>query len=230
MRLNKLIMVAIFMLAISAAFAYAQPSCASITAGADERGNISCTNQGNATAAGGNLTEINVTVTSITEAWHGFYGQITSNSTLTLEDAAGFRMYSWNFTISGGEIYASRSNGVNWATIAAENDCTTDEALTGTGSDRTNLTFAPSSNSAFEVGTVAIAAGSACSTHTYVNSSAQAATFEEVILDDTTNIVYAGLLESDSQGFDNGNYDFQIIVPDNRTSAVETYYFYAELS
>ena len=230
MRINKLVFVAILILIASAAAAYAQPTCASITAGPDERGNISCVNQGNHTAAGGNMTEINVTVTSITEAWHGFYGQITSNSTLTLEDSAGFRMYSWNFTISGGEIYASRSNAVNWATIAAENDCTTDEALTGTGSDRTNLTFAPNSNSQFEVGTVVIAANSACSTHTYVNSTPQAVTFEEVILDDTTNIVYAGLLESDAQGFDNGNYDFQIIVPDNRTSAVETYYFYAELS
>lgn len=230
MRVNKFVILAIFVLVISAATAYAQPSCASIVAGPDERGNVSCVNQGNHTAAGGNITYINVTVQSITEAWHGFYGQITNNSQLTLEDAAGFRMYAWNFTISGGEIYASRSNAVNWATIAAENDCTTDEALTGTGSDRTNLTFAPNANSAFEVGTVPIAAGSACATNTYVNSSAQAATFEEVILTDTTNIVYAGLLEADAQGFDNGNYDFQIIVPDNRTATVETYFFYAELS
>jgi len=229
-RVNKFVILAIFVLVISAATAYAQPSCASIVAGPDERGNASCATQGNATAAGGNVTYINVTVQSITEAWHGFYGQITGNSTLTLEDSAGFKMYEWNFTVSGGAIYASRSNAVNWATIAAENDCTTDEALTGTGSDRTNLTFAPSSNSAFTVGTVPIAANTACSTHTYVNSTAQAATFEEVILDDTTNIVYAGLLESDAQGFDNNNYDFQIIVPDNRTAAVETYYFYAELS
>jgi len=229
-RINKFVILAIMMIAISATAAYAQPSCASITAGPDERGNASCATQGNHTAAGGNITNINVTVQSITEAWHGFYGQITNTSTLTLEDSAGFKMYEWNFTVSGGAIYASRSNAVAWATIAAENDCTTDEALTGTGSDKTSLTFTPASNSAFTVGTVAIAANTACSTNTYVNSTAQAATFEEVILDDTANIVYAGLLEADAQGFDNGNYDFQIIVPDNRTSAVETYYFYAELS
>jgi hypothetical protein len=226
-RINKFVLAAIMIFAISAVAAYAEPEGAIVTLGVEERGNVSQA-PGNATAAGGNITNVNLTATTITEAWHGFYGQIAGN--ISLEDSAGFRMYAWAFGATGGEVFASRSNAVAWATIAAENDCTTDEALTGTGSDRTNLTFTASSNSAFTVGTTNIAANSACSTHTYVNSTAQAVDFEEVILDDTTNIVYTGLLENNAQGFDNGNYDFQIIVPDNRTSAVETYYFYAELS
>ena len=225
---KSLLLVAfIIMLGASALAAYAEPEGANVVLGTEERGNITIT-PGNATAAGGNITPVNLTSTTITEAWHGFYGQVAGN--ITLEDSAGFRMYAWAFNATGGEVYASRSNAVAWATIAAENDCTTDEALTGTGSDRTNLTFTPSANTVFNVGTTVIAAGSACATNTYVNSTAQAATFEEVILDDTANIVYTGLLENNAQGFDNGNYDFQIIVPDNRTTAVETYYFYAELS
>ena len=229
MRINKLVIVAIMLLAISAAAAYAQPLGAQVAIGLEERGNVTGFTPGSAPAAGGNITNINITGFTITESWHGFYGQIRANSSIVLEDSAGFRMYAWAFNASGGEIYASRSNAVTWATIAAQNDCTTDEALTGTGSDRTNLTFTPSANTLFNVGTVTIGAGTACTTNTYVNSAPQAATFEEVILTDTVNSVYAGLLEVDSTGFDNGAYDFQIIVPDNRTSVVETYYFYVEL-
>ena len=228
MNKKSLLLVAfIIMLGASALAAFAEPQGALVTLGVEERGNLS-QNPGNATAAGGNITNVNLTATTITEAWHGFYGHIDGN--ITLEDSAGFRMYAWAFGATGGEVFASRSNAVTWGTIVAENDCNTDQALTGTGSDRTNLTFTASSNTAFTVGTANIAANSACATNTYVNSTAQAATFEEVILDDTANIVYTGLLENNAQGFDNGNYDFQIIVPDNRTSVVETYFFYAELS
>lgn len=229
MKANKFVIAAILLLAISAVAAYAQPEGAKVTLGTEERGNVSIT-PGNATAAGGNITQINLSTRTITEAWHGFYGQMQGN--ITLEDSAGFRMYAWLFNTTGGEMYASRSNAVSWGVIAAQNDCTIDEDLTGTGSDRTNLTFTPSSNTAFSVGTVNIGAGTACTTYTYVNNASQAVDFEEVILfDNSTNTsVYAGLLELDTTGFDGGAYDFQIIVPDNRTTAVETYYFYAELS
>ena len=229
MRVKRLLIVAIMLIALSAATAYAQPTGAKVTQGAQERGTVSIT-PGNATAAGGNITPVNLTSKTITEAWHGFYGQIVGN--ITLEDSAGFRMYAWAFNQTGGEMFASRSNAVSWAVIAAHNDCTIDQDLTGTGSDRTNMTFTPSANTAFTVGGVPIGANSACTTYTYVNNASQAADFEEVILfDNSTNTsVYTCLLELDTTGFDGGAYDFQIIVPDNRTTAVETYYFYAELS
>lgn len=227
MRVNRLLIVAIVLIALSAATAYALPTGAKVSAGAQERGTANIA-PGNAPAAGGNITPVNLTSKSITEAWHGFYGQMQGN--ITLEDNAGFRMYAWAFNTSGGEVFASRNNSINWAIIGPRNDCTTDEALTGTGSDRTNLTFAQSANTAFTVGGTNIGANSACTTHTYVNNASQVVDFEEVILNSTTSIVYTGLLELDATGFDGGAYDFQLIVPDNRTSAVETYYFYAELS
>jgi hypothetical protein len=87
----------------------------------------------------------------------------------------------------------------------------------------------------FYVSTTHIANSTCRSIATYVNDAKQAvsesAVFQEVLLTDNANIVYATLLEDNSIGFDNGRYDFQMIVPEDDTiTTPTTYYFYAEIS
>lgn len=228
MKKISLVLITALFLIVSAAAASAAVKNATVTINAEYAGNDTQPAPGNATAHGGNVTDMDLFSSSITAAWHGFYGEVDGN--ISLEDAIGNKMYQWAGNESDGEMFASLSNAVNWAVIGPKNNCTADEAYTGTGSDRTNKTFTASSNPAFTVGGTNIAINTACTTYTYVNSAPQAANFSEVILNSTTNIVYTGLLENDVTGFDGSTHDFQIIVPDNSTNPVPlTYYFYVEI-
>jgi len=189
------------------------------------------TTPGNATAEGGNITEVNISVTSQTSVWQGFYGEVTG--AITLEDSAGNVLFRFNQTgLAGtGEVYASRNSAVTFGSIATSmNFCTVDELLTGTGSDRVNSTFTNNTNPSFLVGAINITATSSCATNTF-NSTGANIHYDEIILNDTTSTipVYATLIETSEVGFNGQNNDYQLIVPENLTSATTLYFFYAEL-
>ncbi len=187
-------------------------------------------------AQGGNISWLNVSITRQTLAWQGFVGNL-SNSGLVLDDASGDRFYSWNLSNVSGEIYASRNASIYWYNIYPQNDCAVDEALTGRGSDRVSRTFTASANTVnFSVGTIDINSSTACSVLPFVNGSRQTTTnfFENIILNTATGAnnatIYTGILELDgTSGFDTGEYNFQLLVPVNRTTGFTTYYMYAEI-
>jgi len=180
------------------------------------------------TAVGGAMTNLNASAKTQTVSWQGFFGEVLGN--ITLSDASGNTLFDW-VNATDGIVMASRDGSVDFTSISAQNNCTIDEDLTGTRSDRINNTFTESNNTAFSVGTTSIAAGSACATHTYINSSAQNNNFEEIILTDDggTTSIYTTRIEEDLVGFDNQPHDFQMIVPETRNSSTSTYFFYAEL-
>ncbi len=190
------------------------------------------------TAQGGNITWLNISVSSKTIAWQGFVGNLT-NSGLVLEDASGDRFYTWNLTNVSGEIYASRNSSIYWYNIWPQNVCAVDEELTGKGGDRVSKTFEASANTVnFSVGTVLINSSTACAALPNVNNTKQKQLgtnfFENIILTTSTgainSTIYAGILEQDgTAGFDHGYYNFQLLVPVNKTSGFTTYYLYAEI-
>lgn len=179
-------------------------------------------------ALGGNQSNISVDVETQTVAWQGFFGEVLGN--ITLADASDNILYAW-LNATGGNVFASRNSSVDFSGIAAQNDCTIDESLTGTGSDRVNNTFSESSNTEFTIQGITIDASTACATNTYVNSAAQSTSFEEIILTPDAGItsVYATRIEENVIGFDNQTHDFQMIVPDFNNETTTTYFFYAEL-
>jgi hypothetical protein len=196
----------------------------------------------NLTAQGGNITRINITTRTQTLAWQGFAGNITGS--IVLDDASGDRFYSWTLLNVSGEIYASRNGTFSFATILPHNNCTIDEILTGTRADRVNRTYTASANTVnFSVGTIVINSSSACRAWPFINSTVQTTTnlFENVILSIEGNngsnttvggnqSIYAGILQAaGTHGFDVQMYNFQLLVPVNRTSGFNTYFFYAEL-
>jgi hypothetical protein len=199
---------------------------------------------GNVTADAGNVTNVNVTSNSQTQAWQGFFGDV--NGSLVLEDASGDLFYSWNLSNTSGEVYASRDNAINFANIFPHNNCSTDNILTNFGvTDSVNNTYTASTNRAVTVGSIAINASSACATYTYVNDSPQSAFFHDLILTDDPNVnatgqpnatlggnttVYVALIEGNIAGFDSNAHDYQLLVPVNRTSGFNIYAFYAELN
>jgi hypothetical protein len=213
------------------------PEGATLATGPPQTKNASVVN--NVTADGGNITEVNITSTTQTSSWQGFWGQV--NGTLVLQDAAGFNFYSWNVTNVSGEVYASLDGAINFGLIFPENNCSRDNWLTGFDkSDSVNSTFTNNSNRAVNIGIVEINASTACSTFTYVNGSATSVFFHELIVTDDPNnrtnasvggntSVYVAIIEPQIAGYNRDLHDYQLIVPVNSTAGFNTYAFYAEI-
>lgn len=222
------IIAAMIILAV-VAVAYAAPQGATIVTGpAQTRTNATAQSYA---AQGGNITEINITGETQTSVWQGFWGNTTGN--ITLEDTSGDQLYTWNLTTLAGEVYASRNSTIDFTSVSTtvlvnNSDCTVDETLTGTGVDRINKTFTNSSVF-FPIGTVNITR--ACRTFTYINSAPQAGVsgfFEEIIVNATgVPSIYVTKINS-TAGFDGAVHNFQMIVPENSTTALTTYFFFVE--
>jgi len=190
------------------------------------------------TTAGGSFTTLILNATTQTLTWKAYVGNITGS--LTLDDASNFSIYDWDLTTISGEVYASRNSTIDWSSIRCLQDSllATEETqlnITTTKVDSINQTFNDTIHSSFYVGTTLIQNSTCRSVATYINDTAQAqnesADFQEVMLDDTSRVVYATLLESDVEGYSLETFDFQMIVAENPTvTASSTYYFWAELS
>jgi len=226
MRLRFILLVTLVTILALATTAYAAPSLASITTGTPERCNGS-TGTNFVIAEGGNITPMNISGDAQTDAWQGFYGEITGQ--IILGDNSCDKMYDWSLVNLSGEVYLSVNNAVAWAAIAGQQVCTVDEGLTGTGSDRVNRTFTNNTLAGWDVGGTPI--NGACQTYTYVNNASQNVSFEEIILNDgTTQYIYATKINADTAGFDGNTHDYQIIVPDNTSTQTTTYYVYVEFN
>jgi parallel beta-helix repeat protein len=187
-------------------------------------------------AAGGNITEVNITATTQTQAWQGFWGDV--NGTLVLQDAAAATFYAWTIINISGEVYASRDNAIVFSTIAPNNNCSIDNSLTQFNkADSENNTFTNNSNRFIQVGSVAINASTACAVYTYVNGAPQTSFFQTIILTDDLNnataggntSVYAAPIDKNQSGYNNDAHDYQLLVPVDKSVGISTYYFYAEL-
>jgi hypothetical protein len=181
---------------------------------------------------------MNITATSQNSRWKAFIGQI--NGKFTLDDASTNTIYDWTSASVNGVVYATRnSTAITWGTARCANETeivAEDTFLEHAGEDSINLTFTPLNNSEiFQIGGgITIFPNTCASINTYINDLPQSVDFEEVILYDTTsaNIIFATILEQDVAGYDNLNYDFQMIVPENGSatwSGQTPYYLYLEL-
>ncbi len=212
----------------------------SITEGASGRSDLSAAGV-QVDAYAGNVTGLDIKAASITQAWAGFYGNITGN--ILLDDALNNTMYNWSMTTIAGEVYASNGSVTDWSGVYCVNETTTKNisqietwlnigASDADGVDETfNATFAGS----FGVGTVTIDATDDCQQATTFKDQAwQSTDFVEVILSAEQNYIWTAILENNVDGFKSGvdSHDFQILVGEdghNGDASVTPYYFYVEL-
>jgi hypothetical protein len=194
-----------------------------------------------ADAVAGNVTEFNLNANSITQAWQGYFGNITGK--IVLGNSNNNTFYDWTLSNPQGEIYATRLATVpTWASIAcaAPSDINTEDTALGINqtrdADSVNNTFLNTTNfNAFYVGSLEInqASQNCFATYLYNGTGAQSTYFPEVLLaDGSGEIIYTGLLESSALGFDGRTHDFQILVGEDGHSGDTTpsvYYFYLEL-
>jgi hypothetical protein len=202
----------------------------------------------------GNVTALVITDIRITEAWQGYYGNVTG--TITLDDGDNQTMYDWDLPDPTGEIYASNGTNVNWGKIYCMNvsgfstnntyngitystngsDIELNFGINATDKDGLNETFNDTFDSSFQVGSITIDSTDGCSeAHPFVDENHNAV-WDEVLLSDNTSLIFTSIIRQSQDAFKTGNEpaDFQLMVLENGHAGSETqvtdYYFYVELT
>jgi hypothetical protein len=207
----------------------ADPTGATMTPGNSSRG--SNPNVQTANAQAGNVTQLNIDQTRITDIWQGFFGNVSGR--IVLQNSGGNSFYDWSSSQVTGEVYATRNTISSWSNINCTNSTQwqieeSSLSIANTSTDGINETFNATSHPAFMVGNNALLG---CRSTRPYNSTGQAGQFWNVLLNsDITNVVYASILADNSNAFDNTTVDFELLVPTNRTTSTAVYYFYAELN
>ncbi len=134
------VLISATVLAVEPFGATVNPVSPSDRANPDEAGN-------DPNAIAGNITNMNVQGYSITQAWQGYFGNVTG--TVMLADSSDNVMYNWSLASPEGEIYASTNNSIIWNYIQCFNftaDGTYGDSVSGgvpggTNLEGTNLTI-----------------------------------------------------------------------------------------
>jgi hypothetical protein len=232
MRENKWIAIVVLgILALSIVTAAPDPSGATLTEGTESRGTNSGVSQ--VTAQAGNVTQLDIDQTRITDIWQGFYGSVSGQ--IVLENSAGSNFYDWTLAAITGEVYATRTTVPDWTQINCSNSTHWEEEETelnivSSAVDGINETYNAVSHPTFQVGTKTFAQNVCPSVRPY-NGTASASQFYNVMLNSNlTNTVYTVILAENQNAFDNSTADFEVLVPADRTTGLSTYYFYVELN
>lgn len=201
-------------------------------------------------ALAGNVTQLTVAGTTVTQTWQGYYGNVTG--TITLDDANNNTMYDWTLASPEGEIYASQAQ-ITWTSgnvkcydfnmtdagysaFVTLSELETSLGLASDDIDGVDETFTEGSGyDSFYAGEYQINA--VCpTTQTYNGSETKdSESFQEVLLYDNTSneIVYTAIIEeTEPTGFNDQPWDFQMLVGEdghNGNTATTQYYFYVEL-
>jgi len=193
-------------------------------------------------AQAGNVTELNINATSVTKSWQGYFGNITGM--ITLDDARNKTMYQWSDVSPQGEVFASPAQIADWTHVKCFNYSAKAPELNlsalekslnirPTDGDGVNETFSRNFAGSFYVGATHISGTSGCkAVYTFAQSAPQTVDFVEVLLTDSSHIIYSTLIENNAVGFDDRSHDFQMIVGEdghNGNTATTLYYFYVEL-
>ena len=189
-------------------------------------------------ALAGNVTNLNFFGYSNTQAWQGYFGNVTG--TIQLADSSDNVLYNWSLASPQGEVYSSQNSSINWTGIACYNmslhtQLETRYNIASDDVDGVNETFAFNNHPLYYTNNVQFSAG-ACNNTVLYNQSGQGAFYQTLMTDDVTNgenVIFASILrEEDAQGFDGTFYDFEMIVLEDghgTDTATSTYYFWVEL-
>lgn len=190
------------------------------------------------TTLGGSFTTLVLNATTQTPRWKAYVGNVTGK--LALDDANSKSIFDWKLASVTGEVYATRNSTIEWSSISCANQATIlneDSSLnmSTNNPDTINNTFVNKVHKLFYVGSIKIQNSTCPAIATYVNGTSQVtsenASFQEILLmDSSSSLVYATLINQNTTGFNNQKYDFQMIVAENEFQTnPTTYYLYVEL-
>ena len=209
----------------------------------------------NISAYAGNITNVNIQGTSTTQAWQGYYGNVSG--TIQLADANKNVMYNWSALSPSGRVYSSVNGSIVWTNIQCFNFTATgalgDESGTRGGTsltginltsleeeynitngdpDGVNATFNRNDHSEFFSNSMKFIAGQCPNTKIF-NSTGQGS-YDEALMwaPDSGSVVFTSLIQSKGDGFNGKSQDFEMLVLENGhngNTALTSYYFYVEL-
>jgi hypothetical protein len=189
-------------------------------------------NQSNVTAEGGNITFLDIDMSGQRSSiWQGFYGSVTGG--ISLEDASGASFYDWNVVDAVGEIMAVRGIVADWSDINCSNQLQIYEEeyrlnIPNETTDSINNTYTDTNHPEFEIASKIM---SGCRSTLTNNNTEIKSVFWNVMLNvNSTMPIYTAILDNDKVGFNGTEYDFQLLVPVNRTTGYAIYNIYVELS
>lgn len=191
--------------------------------------------------AAGNVTALVIDGTRITEAWAGYYGNVSGD--IVLDDSSNFTLYDWSLPSPAGEVYAANGSNVVWGSVYCMNVSGSRNstgsngngdpngnvyAINGsqielnfginvTDTDGLNETFNDTYSSAtgFVVGDITINVADGCSmAHTYTDESVDA-NWQEFLLTDNQTLIFTTIIRQDTDSYQPGTNhlaDFQMIV------------------
>lgn len=188
--------------------------------------NIAPVSPGSINAAGGYVTEINMTPNyQQTPNWQGFWGNITGGI-IYLNDSSGHSMYNWSIQVTNnGFVYATtKATTPVWSDVTTISTVTLDTYWGMTGkSDSIANTYTNSKN--LVIAGYAVNGAKNTTVNTYFNDS--------VISDAASpsgknNVIWVGEINNDKTNFKTTTTsDYELLVPVNPS---DVYNFYVELS
>jgi hypothetical protein len=197
----------------------------------------------NASFTAGGYTQLTPNQTQQSEIWQGFYGNVSA--VVSLANSAGKSFYNWSVLNVSGMLYATTNSSPSWENTNNDVSASKVDELWGFGawSDNATQTFTPDSNTAFTIGrgagSVSIAANTRDSMNTFSGGIVVPGAFEEVLLANDAaqaqknSLIFASFINNLKTSFNSSvQAHYQIIVPNNQrnATALDTYYFYFELS
>ena len=220
-----------------------QPSGASVTQNSNQT--MQPDVAGSQEAIAGNVTDMNLQGFTSTQAWQGYYGNVTG--TIQLVDGTDNVLYNWSAASPRGQVYSSTNSSIAWSNVQCFNFTATGainpsgETAGGTNLkgmnltqlhnefginssdyDAVNATFSlvgsPTDHSTFYTANLQFDGNECQTTRVYDNTGqGVAGKFEEVIqYEPTTNsVIWTSLLNDDALGFDGKTHDFEMLVPEN---------------
>lgn len=207
-------------------------------------------------AEAGNVTALVIDQRRSTQAWQGYYGNVTG--TITLDDGNNQTLYDWSLPNPTGEIYASNDSIVTWNKVYCMNvssisinktyngivysingsDIELNFGINATDKDGLNETFNSTytDTTGFSVGGTLINNVDGCSMANPYTDEASSSAWQELLLSDNTSLVFTALVRGDADAYKTGTEpaDFQMLVLEDGHVGSETattpYYFFVELA
>ena len=214
--------------------AFARPTAATASPGTDDFGPPTGT-AGSDPARGGVITQLTLNATVQTNNWQGYFGYV--GSYIVLADSGNNWMYSWNVSNPQGSVLAARSASINVTGLAVQQTCTVeDSVIPDAVSDQVSDAFTNTTHTNITIGNVSISSqvdtGYTCSVDLFVNNISNTSWEENLLTDGNGNYIYQTFINYyDNEIFNDGNYNFQMMVPEDEAGAAGTtnYYFWLEL-
>ena len=177
---------------------------------------------------GGNITNVNISASvQLTNKWADFYGNVTG-AAIQLRDAGGLVVYNWSYSAAAGkgEVCVSSGNVFPLGTPTAPANMGDVNTLWSLGNiDNASNTYNGTFSGLNLSGTVISPPGARLQGSSSFTDAA--------VYNGTTgakaNYAFCTNISSSGTNYANLNYNYELMVP-TTPSAVETYYFYIELT